>query len=238
MRRIAVALISVLAGMAVFASSGRADVLLDQVNLVAASGVAPPSEFPFTLATAQPLTVTLTDFQTPAAFTSLQLAVTLGDTLVGTSTVVDAASSTATVAVPGVAGDYVLHVIGTPAAGQGFGSFGVCVAPAASPTQCIAADSFAGNIETPSSASTTATSTLNTNFTSTVAGNYTVTLTDDAFPVALQTLSAGIFQGSTPVGVAIPEGGTQVTLAAGTSYQLLVAATALCRWARCRHRRW
>jgi len=205
----------------------HADVLLDQEKLVAAPGVAPPSEYPFTLSTAQPLTVTLTDFQTPAAFTSLQLAVTLGDALVGTSAVVTSAQSTATVAVPGVAGDYVLHVIGTPAVAQGFGSFGVCVAPSASPAQCIAADSFSGNIETPNTASTTATSTLNTNFTSTVAGTYTVTLSDDVFPVALQSLSAGIFQGSTAISVAIPSGtATQVTLAAGTSYQLLVAATA------------
>jgi hypothetical protein len=227
MRILFVALLSFLAGLAVFSSPGRADVLLDVDKLVAAPGVAPPSEYPFTLATAQPLTVTLTDFQTPAAFTSLQLAVTLGDTLVGTSAVVDAATSTATVAVPGVAGDYVLHVIGVPAAAQGYGSFGVCVAPAASATQCIAADSFSGNIETPNTAATTATSTLNTNFTSTVAGNYTVTLTDDVFPVALQSLSAGIFQGGTAISVAIPSGtATQVNLAAGTSYQLLVAATA------------
>jgi hypothetical protein len=227
MRRILAALISMLAGFAVFASAAHADVLLDQANLVAAKGVAPPSEYPFTVATAEPLTITLTDFQTPAPFTSLQLAVTLGDTLVGTSAVVTSAASTATVAVPGVAGDYVLHVIGAPAASQGFGSFGVCVAPTSAPTQCIAAYSFSGNIETPNTASTTATSTLNTNFTSTVAGNYTVTLTDDVFPAALQSLSAGIFQGSTPISVAIPAGSaTQVTLAAGTSYQLLVAATA------------
>lgn len=227
MRRILVALISLLAGYSAFAPAARAEVLLDQATLVAAPSVAPPSEYPFTLATAQALTVTLTDFQTPAAFTSLQVAVTLGDALVGTSAVVSSAASTATVAVPGVAGDYVLHVIGTPAAAQGYGSFGVCVAPASSPSQCIASYSFSGNIETPSTASTTATSTLNTNFTSTVAGNYTVTLTDDVFPVALQSLSAGIFQGSTPISVAIPAGSaTQVNLAAATSYQLLVAAIA------------
>jgi hypothetical protein len=101
------------------------------------------------------------------------------------------------------------------------------VAPTSAPTQCIDAFSFSGNIETPSATSTTATSTLNTNFTSSVAGSYTVTLTDDVFPVALQSLSAGIFQGSNPISVAIPGGSaTQVTLAAATSYQLLVAATA------------
>ena len=45
-------------------------VLLNQVNLVGLPTVAQPSQFSFTAATAQALTVTLTDFQVPAAFTS------------------------------------------------------------------------------------------------------------------------------------------------------------------------
>jgi len=215
--------------------AARADVLLDETNLVGLPSVAQPSEFSFTAANAQALTVTLTDFQQPAAFTSLQIAVTLNDAVVGTPASVDATTHKATVAVPAAAGNYVLHVIGTPAIvspnTQGFGSFGVCVAPASSPTSCIAADSYSGSIQTPAVVSTAGTSTLNTNFTSTIAGAYTVTLTDDAFPVALQTVSAGIFQGATPVMVNIPpvtptQPATQVQLAAGTSYSLLVAAIA------------
>jgi plastocyanin len=213
------------------AATAGADVLLDETNLVGLPGVAQPSEFSFTASNAQALTVTLTDFQQPAAFTSLQIAVTLDDAVVGTPASVDATTHKATVAVPAAAGNYVLHVIGTPAIvspnTQGFGSFGVCVAPASNPTSCIAADSYSGNIQTPAVVSTAGTSTLNTNFTSTVAGTYTVTLTDDAFPVALQTVSAGILQGATPVQVNIPAGTpTQVTLAAGTTYSLLVAAIA------------
>jgi hypothetical protein len=204
----------------------RADVLLDEANLVGLPSVAAPSEYSFTASTAQALTLTLTDLQEPAAFTSLQVAVTLGDTLVGSATM-NPATHSATLAIPAAAGNYTLYVIGTPNSAQGFGSFGVCVAPAASPTSCVAAYSFSGNIQTPSGTSSTGTSTLNTNFTSTVAGTYTVSLTDDAFPVALQSLSAGIFQGSNPISVNIPAGTpTQVTLAAGTSYQLLVAAIA------------
>ena len=215
--------------------AARADVLLDETNLVGLPSVAQPSEFSFTAANAQALTVTLTDFQQPAAFTSLQIAVTLNDAVVGTPASVDATTHKATVAVPAAAGNYVLHVIGTPAIvspnTQGFGSFGVCVAPGSSPTSCIAADSYSGSIQTPAVVSTAGTSTLNTNFTSTIAGAYTVTLTDDAFPVALQTVSAGIFQGATPVMVNIPpvtptQPATQVQLAAGTSYSLLVAAIA------------
>jgi hypothetical protein len=207
-------------------AAAQADVLLDETNLVGLPTVAQPSEYAFTATTAQAFTVTLTDFQTPA-FVSLQIAVTLGDAVVGTPASVDPSSHTATVAVPAAAGDYVLHVIGTPDATQGFGSFGVCVAPAGSATNCIAAYSFAGNIQTPM-VSTPATSTLNTSFTTTAAGGtYTVTLTDDAFPAALQLLSAGIFQGATPLSTNIGAGTpTQVSLAAGTSYSLLVAATA------------
>jgi plastocyanin len=209
------------------AATAGADVLLDETNLVGLPSVPQPSEFSFTAATAQALTVTLTDFKTPAAFVSLQIAVTLDDAVVGTPAAVNATTHTATVTVPAAAGNYVLHVIGTPDPTQGIGSFGVCTAPTASPTSCIGADSFSGNIQIPATASTTGTSTLNTNFTSTVAGAYTVTLTDDAFPVALQTVSAGILLGATPVLVNIPAGTpTQVTLAAGTSYQLLVAAIA------------
>jgi plastocyanin len=212
-------------------------VLLDQVNLVGLPTVAQPSQFSFTAATAQALTVTLTDFQVPAAFTSLQVAVTVGNTLVGQISVLPG-THTATLPVPAAAGNYTLNVIGAPAivapSTQGSGSFGVCVAPASNATSCIAADSFSGNIQTPST-TPTGTSTLNTAFTSTVAGNYTVTLTDDAFPMALQTLSAGILQGATPVQVGIlpctptppqPCTSAQVQLAANTNYELLVAAVA------------
>src|SRR6202522_3273061 len=176
-------------------------VLLDQVNLVGLPTVAQPSQFSFTAATAQALTLTLTDFQVPAAFTSLQVAVTVGNTLVGQVSVMPG-SHTATLQVPAATGNYTLNVIGAPAivapSTQGSGSFGVCVAPASNATSCIAADSFSGNIQTPST-TPTGTSTLNTAFTSTVAGNYTVTLTDDAFPMALQMVSASIFQGATPI---------------------------------------
>ena len=206
-------------------------VLLDQVNLVGLPTVAQPSQFSFTAATAQALTVTLTDFQVPAAFTSLQVAVTVGNTLVG-SVSVNPSTHTATLPVPAAAGNYTLNVIGTPAivapSTQGFGSFGVCVAPASNATSCIAADSFSGNIQTPV-ATPTGTSTLNTAFTSTVAGTYMVTLTDDAFPAPLTLVQAAIFQGATPIQTGILPGttATPVTLAAAnTSYQLLVAAVA------------
>jgi hypothetical protein len=226
MRKPTALLLNLVALVLLSAAPAHADVLLDQTNIIGIPSVAPPVEYSFTAASAQALTLTLTDLQTPAAFTSLQVAVTLGNALLGSATV-DPSTHKATLSIPAAAGSYSVDLIGTPASSQGVGSFGVCVAPATSPTSCVGAYSFSGNIQTPSATSTTGTSTLNTNFTSTVAGTYTVTLTDDAFPVALQSVSAGIFQGSTPIAVNIPSGApTQVTLAADTNYQLLVAAIA------------
>ncbi|MFI4890053.1 MAG: hypothetical protein ACHQIL_05925 [Steroidobacterales bacterium] len=208
------------------AGTAQAQVLLDQTSEIGTASVAPPVEYTFTATSAQALTVTLTDLQQPAALASLQIAVTLGDAVVGTATLASGASS-ATVNIPGAAGNYGLHVIGTPTGSLGLGSFGVCVAPQGTPSSCIAADSFSGNIQAPAVASTTGVSTLSTTFTSSVAGTYTVTLTDDAFPVALSAISAAITQGSTPVITNIQPGvPTTVTLSAVTPYDLFVAAQA------------
>jgi plastocyanin len=207
------------------ATVAHADVLLDQTNLVGATGVAAPVQYSFTESTAEALVLTLTDDQAPAAFSSLQVAVTLGDSLVGSGTV--GATHTATVKIPAGAGTYTVHVIGTPNAAQGIGLFGVCVAAAATPTTCIANYSYSGNIFTPSPASSTPSSALDTNFTtSAAAGTYTVTITDAAFPAALQSISGGIAQGTTQV-IALPAAGTySVTLAAATSYTLIIGALA------------
>jgi hypothetical protein len=206
--------------------SAHADVLLDEVAVIGLPAAPAPSEFSFSTTTAQALTVTLTDFQAPAVFGSLQIAVTQGDALVGSASVDGTTSATvATVNLPAAIANYTLHVIGTPDATQGIGSFGVCVALQATPQACIAGDSFSGNIQVSTPPSSNNTSTVNTNFTSTVAGSYTITLSDDAFPAPLSSLSTAVFDGGTLVGGPFQAGApTQLTLAAGTSYQLLIAA--------------
>ncbi len=207
------------------ATSARADVLFDQTNLIGAAGVAAPVQYSFTESTAAALVLTLTDEQAPAAFTSLQVAVTLGDALVGSGTV-DPATHTVAVDIPAGAGTYTVHVIGTPNSAQGIGLFGVCVAAASTPSTCIASNSYSGSIYTPSAGSSTPSSALNTNFTtSATAGVYTVTITDDAFPAALQSISGGIALGSTAV-AGLSAGTNMVTLAAGTTYQLIIGALA------------
>jgi hypothetical protein len=203
-------------------------VLLDNTSMIGAPSVAPPAEFAFTTTVAEALTVTLTDLQAPAAFASLQIAVTLGDTLVGSANI-DSTTHTASVAIPAGIGNYVLRVIGAPVTAQGstlgVGSFGACVSRASAPSLCIAADSFSANIQTPSTPSTTPSSALNTTFKSTVSGVYTVTITDDLFPVSLQSVSGGIASGSTPI-ANLAAGTNQVTLTAGMIYTLVIGALA------------
>jgi plastocyanin len=215
-------------GLAVCWGAARADVLIDDTSVVGLPTVAAPSQYTFTATATEALTVTLTDFQAPAAFSNLQIAVTQDDTLVG-SAIVDS-SHAAAVPIAATAGSaYVLYVIGTPATAQGFGSFGACVTRNSDPTPrtCVATYSFSGNIQTPSTPNNTGISTLNTTFTATSTGTYQVTLTDDAFPVALQMVSATMFNGSSQVGGVFTSGApTPVTLTGGITYTLLVAAQA------------
>jgi hypothetical protein len=211
-----------------FASEmARADTLLNQTNVAGLPALAAPSQHAFTDMAAEALTVTLTDFQTPAAFGSLQIAVTLGDALVGTAAV--DATHTATLALPVAAGNYTLYVVGTPDSTQGFGSFGVCVTRNADPAPraCVPDYSYSDSVTTPNTPTSTVTSTLNTTFTTTTAGSYSITLSDDAFPAALSSVSAIVTEGSTQVGGIISAGSAvQLNLAAGTTYQLLAAAMA------------
>jgi hypothetical protein len=228
MHRLLATLVSgaLLIGMC-FADIAQADTLLSQTSAVGLPANAAPSQHAFTAATAEALTVTLSDFQTPAAFTSLQIAVTLGDSLVGFAAV--DATHTAVVALPPAAGNYTLYVVGTPDSTQQFGSFGVCVTRDADPAPrtCVPDYSYSDSLTTPSTPTATAASTLNTSFTTTSAGSYTISLADDAFPTALASISGIVTQGSTQVGGIIAAGTpVQLNLAAGTTYQFLAAAVA------------
>jgi plastocyanin len=209
-----------------FAGAARSTSLLDQTSIVALPTVAAPQQYSFTATATEALTVKLTDLQVPAAFSFLQIAVTQADTLVGTAWPVE--GTTSTVAVAAITGTtYLVSVIGTPNATQGIGSFGVCVTRNSDTTHtCVPAYSYSGNIQTPSAPSTSGVSTLDTNFTATSTGTYQVTLTDDQFPVALQMVSATIFNGATQVGGVFPSGTTSVTLTGGVNYTLLIAAQA------------
>jgi hypothetical protein len=195
-----------------------------QSRVVAAAGAAPPTSQPFTIASAEDLVVTLTDLQVPAALASATVAVTQGDTLVGSSTLAPPATST-TLSISQASGAYTLWVFGSPNASFSVGTFTACVAPKASPSACIQSASLAGNISTPSSASNPTVSTLSTALTVTTSGSYTFNFTDFQFPAALGTApNLALFQGSSVIQLSIASG-TSISLSPGT-YTLLSIAQA------------
>ena len=96
-----------------WAQAQATDPVPPTTNLVAVSGAPAPTEETFTIATAQDLTVTFTDFKMPAPLATATVVVTQGSALVGTATM-SAPASSATLALPGAVGAYTLRVIGTP----------------------------------------------------------------------------------------------------------------------------
>src|SRR5208337_1105760 len=154
----------------------------------------------------QDLVVTLTDLQVPAALSSATVVVTQGGSIVGDATFSSPATF-ATVPIPGAVGQYTLRVFGAPNASFSVGTFTACVAPQASPSNCIQNASLAGNISTPGAAANPALSTLSFNLTVATAGAYTVTFADDQFPAPLQGApNLALFQGSQPIALGIQSG--------------------------------
>ena len=214
------------------AGNARADVLLDDATLVSLPSVAPQAQFAFTATATEALTVTLTDFKTPAQFSALHVLVTQGDALVGSAGV--DANSKAPLAIAATSGkSYVLHVVGTPDSTQTRGSFNACVTRDADPTprSCVSGYSFVGDLTTPAASNGNPSFALTTTFTVSAAGTYQIALNDDALPVTLPTLTALLFNGGTPitgpgpVGDFLPGAPASVSLTAGT-YTLILGAQA------------
>jgi hypothetical protein len=207
-----------------FAAAQTPVPLPPETRLVGITGAPAATEDDFSIAPAQDLVVTLTDLQVPAALSSATVVITQAGSMVGNATLAPPAT-TATVAVPGANGQYVLRVFGLPNAAYSVGTFTVCVAPKANPSSCIQSASIAGNISVPSAAGNPTVSTLSVNLAVTTAGAYTVTFADDQFPVALNGApNLALFQGAAPVQLGIPSG-TVLNLSAGT-YTLLAIAQA------------
>lgn len=193
-------------------------------RLVAAPGASSSTSQTFTIASAQDLTVTLTDLKVPAALTSATVAVTQGDTLVGSASLAAPATSAA-FSISQADGNYTLWVFGVPNASFSVGTFSVCVAPKSNPSACIQNASLAGNISAGGSATDPTISTLSTTLTVTTAGAYTFSFADLQFPAVLNTPpDLALFQGSSTVQLSIASG-TVIQLNPGT-YSLLSIARA------------
>ena len=168
--------------------AAASDPLPPETRLATLAGAAAATEETFTIASPTDLTITLTDLQVPAALSTASVVLTQGGAIVGAnppgsgSATLAAPATTAAFSIAGVAGAYTLRVFGAPGANSSIGAFQVCVAPKASPTSCIAADSLVGTLSTPAAASNSALSTVSETLTVTAAGNYLVSYADDAFP--------------------------------------------------------
>jgi hypothetical protein len=217
---------------ALFARAQTNDPLPAETRLVGLGTAPAATEEPFTIATAEDLTVTLTDLKTPAALASATVVVTQGGAIVQIATGNAAATlappaASATVTIPGAVGQYTLRVFGAPNASFSVGTFSVCVAPTSNPSNCIQNASLVGNISAQSTAADPTVSTLSVNLTVTTAGTYTVTFADDVFPTKLNVApNLALFQGSLPLpnGLGIQSGAT-FNLNPGT-YTLLAIAQA------------
>jgi hypothetical protein len=195
-----------------------------ETQLVATSTAAPPTQQSFTIATAEDLVVTLTDLQIPAALVSAGVVVTQAGAVAGSAQLA-APATTATVALPSASGDYTIYVFGVPSTTTNVGTFTACVAPKATPANCIQSASLNGIITVQSSAQSPTVSTLSQDLTVTTAGAYTFTFSDLQFPVALATPpDLALFQGATTVQAPLTSG-SSVTLSPGT-YRLLAIAQA------------
>ncbi len=205
-------------------SARAADPLPAETRLAASANAPAATVKEFDIAAAQDLTVTLTDFQIPAALTSAGVVITQGDAIVKSANFASPATS-ATVDVLAAVGHYTVRVIAAPDAAFSVGTFSVCVAPKSDPAACIQTASLAGNVSAQASVADPTISTANVDFNVTVSGTYTVTFADQQFPAALSLApNLALFQGSTPISLGIASG-TVLNLNPG-KYTLLAIAQA------------
>ncbi|HEY2145636.1 MAG TPA: hypothetical protein VGH12_06160 [Steroidobacteraceae bacterium] len=201
-----------------------ADPLPAETRLVAAAGAAAPTQLAFNIPAAQDLIVTLTDLQIPGSLASADIVITQGAAIAGMAQLA-APATTATFPLPAANGDYTLYVFGVPNAAFSVGTFTACVAPQASPANCIQSASLSGNITAQSTANDPTVSTLSANLTVTAAAAYTFNFADLKFPTPLNTApNLALFQGSVPIQLGITSG-MSFTLSPG-AYTLLAIAQA------------
>ena len=202
--------------------------LADNVRLVAdsfASANAAPDAQTFVVTQAGVYTVKVTDLASPSALASLSVAVASSG---GTATklTVTAPATTTSADVTLAEGTYTVQPLAVTASGSA-GSFTVAVTPSGGSTPL-----FVGPwaVAATAASSPAGQSVLHKQFTVSDAGNYQLTVTDRAFPMALSDLQVIV--------LSQPDGATQCTivslaapscslaLGAGTTYDLIVVATA------------
>jgi hypothetical protein len=206
--------------------AAQAAPLVDTVKLVAdspAAAAAAPAASTFTVTDAGTYQVTLTDLKSPAALSALSVAVASST---ATATRLNAPGTVATASVTLAAGDYTVQPLATGASGSP-GSFTVTVTPAGGATPLFQ-NQWA--VAAPAANSPPGQSLLTAQFKVTDGGAYTVEFTDQNFPALLSGLSLTVARhGDSKLLCTFILGSTppcQLTLAAGSSYDLFVIAQA------------
>lgn len=198
----------------------------NEVHTIAVPSAATPVEHDFTLTAAGSYQVVLTDLgaqlPTPAPLTSVTLAVTSGNALVGKALV-----GPGTLQINATtAGTYTVHVVGTPG-GAGSGPIGIQIGTAASPASV---GSYSDNIALPGGAVPSGEAILDDSFTVATSGNYSLSLADLQLPQSLGQLTLALTaQGSSTVLQVLPDPNNNnamqatVSLQSGVTYRITAA---------------
>jgi hypothetical protein len=217
-------------GLLSFIATGslHAAPLADNVRLIAATSQASqaaPQARTFAVTQAGTYTVQLTDLVTPSPLATLTVAVATS-TATATQLTVTAPATSASMDVMLDVGSYTVQPLAAPATGSA-GSFTVTVTPQGSGTPL-----FTGPWVVPAAAGSSppGQSATNNSFTVTDSGSYLLSVTDRAFPAALSAFQAIVLREPdgmamcTVASLAAPS--CTMTLAAGTSYDLITLANA------------
>lgn len=163
--------------------AARSAPLLDSIQLVADAAVAgnvmPPAQT-FSITEAGTYTVTLTDLRSPAALSSLELAIVTSAQSILT---LSSAGSRSITLGPGT---YTAQILATAATGALGGAFSVVVTPSAGGQPVWQYDDAVGPVNP---APSTGQAVFKDEFSITDAGTYQLNVTDQAFPSALSSLS-------------------------------------------------
>jgi hypothetical protein len=219
-----------IAGAALSMGAAHAQtVLLNDTHTIAAPDQGVPVEHSVAVPAAGTYKVTLTDLgaalpaPNSAPLASVKLAITSGNTLIGTP-LVGAGSMNFTAT---AAGTYVVRVIGAPTTTPGSGPFGVQITK----SDGSQLDAFSDTLALPPSVQASNQATLDSSFTVAATGSYTVTLTDLLVPQALDTLTLLVVaEGSSSPTTILPVPGSNppypaaqtatVTLQSSTNYRI------------------
>jgi len=210
------------------ARAAPATTLSDSVRLISATaqaGLAAPVARTFAVTQAGMYTIVLTDLATPRPLSALSVAIATSSASAA-QLAVNSPATSATMTVTLAAGTYTVQPVAVPATGSG-GSFTVSVTPQGGNSAVFVAPWV---VPAAAGGSPPGQAAINTPFTITDAGSYTLTVTDRAFPVALGALQAIVLRepdGMTMCTIAsLAAPSCVMTLAAGTTYDLVVLANA------------